>query len=156
MQLKKKLMPQCIILLEHCILASSSTGFFKVIHLVICFHELKIWYHHGIQTQTTHREWVITFLNKIHINKDISKIHYRNIYNIIQLNTIHITSPLYHLKFIFQLPFTLHMNQTLESRRSNTYQFHNKQFTDVMQHLYLDSSLHAMWYHVSEKSHWGA
>ena len=36
----------------------------------------------------THRKWVITFLNKIRINKNISKIHYRIIYNITQLNTI--------------------------------------------------------------------
>ena len=136
MQLKQKLMPQCHILLEHCVPASSSTRLFKVIHLVICSHKHKVWDHHRIQTQTTHREWVIIFLNKIEMNKDISKIHYINIYKIAQLNTMHITSPLYHLKFIFQSPITLHMNHTLESRRNNTHQFHNKQFTSFMQQLY--------------------
>jgi len=63
-------------------------------------------------------------------------INYRSIYNIAQLNIIHITLPLYHLKFIFHSPIILHMNYTLESRRNNTHQFHNKQFTDIMQHLY--------------------
>ena len=83
------------------------------------------------------------------------KINYRSIYNIAQLNTIDVTSPLYHLKFIFQSPITLHMNHTLGSRCNNTHQFHNKQLASVMQQLYQDSSLYAMWYHVSEKSHWG-
>jgi len=136
MQLKQKLMLQCHILSKHCVPASSSTRFFKFTHLVICSYEHKIWDHHRIQTQIAHREWVITFLNKIRINKDISKIHYRNIYHIAQLNTIHVTSPLYHLKFIFQSPITLHMNHTLDSRHNNTHQFHNKQFTGVMQQLY--------------------
>ena len=63
----------------------------------------------------------------------MSKINYRNIYSITQLNTIDVTSPLYHLKFIFQSPITLHMNHTLKTRRNNTYKFYNKQFTDVMQ-----------------------
>ena len=45
----------------------------------------------------TNREWAITFLNKLEINKDISKIHYENIYHIAQLNIIYVTSPLYHL-----------------------------------------------------------
>ena len=49
----------------------------------------------------THREWVITFLSKIQINKDINKIYYTNIYNIARLNTIHATSPLFHLKLFF-------------------------------------------------------
>jgi len=129
-------MPQCHILSEHCVSASSSIRFFKVIHLVICSHKHKVRDHHRIQTQIAHREWVITFLNKIQINKDIRKIHYRNIYNIAKLNTINVTSPLYHLKFIFQSPITFHMNHTLDSRRNNTHQFHNKQFTDIMQQLY--------------------
>ena len=130
-------MPQCHILSEHCVSMSSSTKFFfKVIYLVICFHEYKIRDHHRIKTQTIHREWFITFLNKIRINKDISKIHYRNIYHLTQLNTIHATSPLYHLKFIFSSPITLHTNHTLGSRRNNTHQFHSKQFTGVMQKLY--------------------
>ena len=73
---------------------------------------------------------------KIQINKDMIKINYRSIYNITQLNTIHITSPLYHLKFIFQSPITLHMIHTLELIHSNTHQFHNKQLADVMQQLY--------------------
>jgi len=64
------------------------------------------------------------------------KINYRSIYNIAQLNTIHVTSPLYHLKFIFQSPITLHMNHTLGSRRNNIHQLHNKQLADVMQQLY--------------------
>ena len=136
MQSEQKPMPQCHFLSEHCVPTSSSTRFLKIIHLVICSHEHKIRDHHKIQTQTTHREWVITFLNKIQINKDICKIHYRNIYNITQLNTIHVTSPLYHLKFIFQSPITLHMNHTLKSRRNNTHRFHNKQFTSTMQQLY--------------------
>ena len=54
------------------------------------------------------------------------KINYRSIYNIAQLNTIDVTSPLYHLKFIFQSPITLHMNHTLGLRRNNNNQFHNK------------------------------
>jgi len=113
MQLKQKHMPQWHILSEYYIPASSSKRLFKVIHLIICSHEHRVRDHHRIQTQITHRKWVITFLNKIQIKKDISKIHYRNIYNIAQLNTIHITSPLYHLKFIFQSPITFHMNHTL-------------------------------------------
>ena len=83
----------------------------------------------------THPEWVITFLNKIWINKNISKIHYTIIYNITQLNSIHVTSPLYHLKFIFQSLITLHMNHTLESKRNNTHQFHYKQFICIVQQL---------------------
>jgi len=63
-------------------------------------------------------------------------MHYRNIYNIVKLNTIHVTSPLYLVKFIFQSPITLYMNHTLESRRNNTHQFHNKQLIGVMQQLY--------------------
>ena len=129
-------MLQCHILSEHCVSASSSTRFFKVILLVICFHKHKVRYHHRIQTQTIHKEWIITFLKKIQINKDKIKINYRNIYNIAQLNTIHVTSLLYHLKFIFQSPITLHINHTLKSRRNNTHQFHDKQFTDIMQQLY--------------------
>ena len=64
--------------------------------------------------------------------QDIIKINYGNIYNIVKLNTIHVTSPLYHLKLIFQSPITLHMNHTLDSRRNNTQQFHNKQFTGCL------------------------
>jgi len=56
-------MPQCHILLEHCV-SASSTRFFKVIHLVICSHEHNVRDHHRIQTQTTHTKYVITFLNK--------------------------------------------------------------------------------------------
>ena len=96
------------------------------IHLVICSHEHKIQYHNRIQIQTTHKEWIITFINKIWINKDINKIHYGNIYHIIQLNTINATSTLYHLKFIFQSPIILYMNHILNSRCNNTHQFHNK------------------------------
>ena len=129
-------MPQCHILSKHCVSVSSSTRFFKVNHLVICSHEHKVRNHHRIQIQTTHMEWVITFLNKIQINKDIININYKSIYNIAQLNTIHIISPLYHLKFIFQSPITLRMNHTLESRHSSTHQFHNKQFRGIMQYLY--------------------
>jgi len=132
MKLKYKPMSQCHIISKHHVLASSRMRFFKVIHLVICSHEHKVQDHHRIQTQTIHREWVIKFLNKIQTNKDISKIYYRNIYNIVQLHTIDITSH-YHLKFIFQSPITLHMNHTLESRHNNTHQFHNKKFTDIMQ-----------------------
>ena len=73
---------------------------------------------------------------KTQINKNIIKINYGSIYNIAQLNTIHVTSPLYHLKFIFQSPITLHMNHTLKSRRNNTHQFYNKQLANVMQQLY--------------------
>ena len=101
--------PQCHILSEHCVPAFSSTRFFKVIHLVICSHEHKVQDHHMIQTQITHRKWAITFLKKIQINKNIIKINYGSIYNIAQLNTIHVTSPLYHLKFIFQSPITLYI-----------------------------------------------
>ena len=136
MQLKQKRLSQCHILSEHCIPTSSSTRFFKVIHLIICSHKHTIRDHHRIQTKTTHNEWIITFLNKIQINKDISKIHYENIYHIAQLNTIHVISPLYHLKLIFQSPITLHINHTLNSRCNKTYQFHNKRFTSVMQQLY--------------------
>jgi len=64
------------------------------------------------------------------------KINYRSIYNIIQLNTICVTSPLYHLIFIFQSPITLHMNHTLGSRHNNTHQLHNKQLVGIMQQLY--------------------
>jgi len=60
------------------------------------------------------------------------KINYRCIYNITQLNTIHATSPLYYLKFIFQSSITLHMNHTLGSRHNNTHQFHNKQLAGVV------------------------
>ena len=129
-------MPQYHILWEHCVPTSSNTRFRKAIHLAICSHEHKVRDYHRIQTQTTHKEWVITFLNKIQINKNISKIYYGNIYHITQLNTIHVTSPLYHLKFIFQSPITLHMNHTLDSRCNNTHQFHNKQITYIMQRLY--------------------
>ena len=52
-------------------------------------------------------------------------------YHIAQLNTIYVTSPLYHLKFIFQSLITLHMNHTLDSRCNNTHQFHNKQFKEL-------------------------
>ena len=128
-------MLQFHILSEHCVIASSSTRFFKVIHLIICSHKHKVWDHHKIQTQITHREWVITFLKK-QINKDIIKINYGSIYNIAQLNIIHVTLPLYHLKFIFQSPITLHMNHTLGLRHNNTHQFHNKQLASVMQQLY--------------------
>jgi len=83
------------------------------------------------------------------------KINYGSIYNITQLNTIHVTSPLYHLKFIFQSPITLHMNHTLRSRHNNINQFHNKQLANIMQQLYYDSSLYAIWYHINEKPHWG-
>ena len=62
MQLKQKPMPQYHILLEHCVLVSSNTKFFKVIHLVIFSHEHKVRDDHRIQIQTTHRECVITFL----------------------------------------------------------------------------------------------
>ena len=64
------------------------------------------------------------------------KINYRSVYNIVQLNTIHVISPLYHLKFIFQSPITLHMNHTLGSKHNNIHQFHNKQLAGVMQQLY--------------------
>ena len=97
--------------------------FLKTIHLVICSHKYKVRDHHKIQTQTTHGEWVITFLNKIRINKDISKIQYGNIYYIVQLNTIHVISQLYHLKFIFQSLIILHMNHTLESRLTTLTNF---------------------------------
>ena len=105
------------------------------IELIICW---LTWNKMTISPNTNTRcEWVITFLNKIQINKNIkSKIHYTIIYNITQLNSIHITSPLYHLKFIFQSPITLYMNHTLESRHNNTHRFHNKQFTSTMQQLY--------------------
>ena len=73
---------------------------------------------------------------KIQINKDMIKINYRSIYNIVQLNTINVTSPLYHLKFTFQSLITLHMNHTFGSRYNNTHQFHNKQLADVMQQLH--------------------
>ena len=89
MQLKQKHKP------------SALTRFHKVIYLVICSHEHKVRDHHKIQIQTTHGEGVITFLNKIQTNGDISKIHYINICHIAQLNIIHVISPLYHLKFIF-------------------------------------------------------
>ena len=72
----------------------------------------------------------------IQITKDMIKINYKSIYNITQLNTIHVTSSLYHLKFIFQSSITLHMNHTLGSRCNNTHQFHNKQLADVMKQLY--------------------
>jgi len=55
-------MPQCHILSEHCVLTSFSTRFLEAIHLVICSPEHKVRDHHKIQTQTTHRELVITFL----------------------------------------------------------------------------------------------
>ena len=37
------------------------------------------------------------------MNKEIIKIHYKTIYNITQHNTIHVTSLLYHLKFIIEI-----------------------------------------------------
>ena len=77
-------------------------------------------------TQITHTKWVVTFLKKVQINKGMIKINYGSIYNITQLNTIYVTSPLYHLKFIFQSSITLHMNHTLRGRCNNTHQFHNK------------------------------
>ena len=73
---------------------------------------------------------------KIQINKDVININYESIYNTTQLNTILVTSPLYHLKFIFQSPITLHMNHTFGSRRNNIHQFHNKQLASVMHQLY--------------------
>jgi len=136
MQIIQKPMSQCHILSEHCVPAFFSMRFSITIHVIIYSHEHKIWDHHMIQTQTSHREWVITFLTKIWITKYISKIHYKNIYQIAQLTTIHVTSWFYHLKLIFQSPITLHMHHTLNSRRNNTHQFHNKQFTCIMQQLY--------------------
>ena len=130
-------MSQCHIQSEHCFSTSFSTRFLKTIHLAIYFHEHKVQYHHRIQTQTTHEEWVITFLNKIWINKDISKIHCGNIYHITKLNIIHVNSPLYHLKFIFQTLITLHMNHTLESNCNNTHQFHNKSILLFIIFLYI-------------------
>jgi len=70
----------------------------------------------------THWEWAITFLNKIQTIKNINKTHYTIIDSITRINTIHATS-LYHLKFIFQSPITLHMNHALESRHNNTTNF---------------------------------
>ena len=64
------------------------------------------------------------------------KINYRSIYNILQLNTIHVILSFYHLKFIFQSSITLYMNHTLGPKHNNTHQFHNKQLEDVMQQLY--------------------
>ena len=55
--------------------------------------------------------------------KDMIKINYRSIYNIAQLNTIYVTSPFYHLKFIFQSLIILHMNHTLESRLTTLTNF---------------------------------
>ena len=52
------------------------------------------------------------------------------------MNYESIYESLYHLKFIFQSPITLHMNHTLKSRRNNTHEFDNKQFIGVMQQLY--------------------
>ena len=63
---------------------------------------------------------------KIQMNKDVIKINYGSNYNIAQLNIIHVISPLYYLKFIFQSRITSRMNYTLGSRRNNTHQFHNK------------------------------
>ena len=129
MQLIQKLMPQCHILSKHYVPTSFSMRFFKVIYLVICSYKHKVRDYHRIQTQTTHREWIITFLNKIQINKDIIKINCRSIYNITQLNTIHVTSPLFHLKFIFQSQITLHMNHTSQyTRLSNSFRDLSKRF----------------------------
>ena len=64
MKLKQKPMPQCHILLEHCVPTSSSTRFFKVIHRVIYFHEHKVQDHHRTQN-TSHLQ---------HINKRV-RIH---------------------------------------------------------------------------------
>ena len=61
MHLKQKLMPQCLIL-EHCVSSSSNMRFSIHIHLTICSHKHKVRDHHRIQTQTSHRKWVITFL----------------------------------------------------------------------------------------------
>jgi len=52
------------------------------------------------------------------------------------MNYESIYESLYHLKFIFQSPITLHMNHTLGSRCNNTHQFHNKQLAGIMQQLY--------------------
>jgi len=142
--MKIKTQLQCYILSDHCVPASSSTRFFKVIHLIICF-----------QTQITHRKWVITFLKNIQINKNVFKINYGSNYNIVQINTIHVTSPLYHLKFIFQSPITLRMNHTLGSRCNNTHQFHNKQLTSVM-HNYTKTQTYMKWGTMSVKTHPGA
>jgi len=57
--LKQKFMPQCRVLSKHCVPSSSSMKFSIVIHLIICSHEHKVQDYHMIQTQTTHREWVI-------------------------------------------------------------------------------------------------
>ena len=65
-------------------------------------------------------------------NTHLVASHHSPIYLINKQNTIHVTSPLYHLKLIFQSPITLHMNHTLDSRRNNTQQFHNKQFTGCL------------------------
>ena len=64
------------------------------------------------------------------------KINYRSVYNIVQLNTIHVILPFYHLKFIFQSSITLRMNHTLGLRHKNTHQFHNKKLADAMEQLY--------------------
>ena len=126
MQIIQKPMFQCHILSEYHVPTYSSMKFSIVIHLTICSHKHKVRDYHKIQTQSTHRGWTITFLTKIRINKYISKIYYKNIYHIAQLITIHVTSPLYHLKLIFQSPITLHTNHTFNSRRNKTHQFHNK------------------------------
>jgi len=74
--------------------------------------------------------------NKKQIKKDMINKNCRSIYNITQLNTIHVTSPPYHLEFIFQSPITLHMNHTLRSSCNNTLKFHNRQLEGIMHQLY--------------------
>ena len=103
MQLIQKLIPQCYILLEHCVLMSSSMRFFTVIHLTICFHEHKIRDHHRIQTQIAHREYVITFLaNREKQNNMQIYTSYKQ--NITCLNITHVIPSLCRV--------TLHHNTT--------------------------------------------
>jgi len=111
-------------------LLTSFTKFFKVIHVVILPQTQGP--RSSLDPNINNTQGVSYHISKKQINKDIIKINYESIYNIVQLNAIHITSPLYHLKFIFQSPITIHVNHTLWSRRNNTHQFHNRQLTNVI------------------------
>ena len=116
-------MSQCHFLSEYCVPTSFSMRFSIVIHLTICSHEYKVWDHHKIQTQTIHREWIITFLinTEEHDNIDIHIMKY----NLFQHSsrhstTYHITSHLnttslthYHIIHILKDPNTISLNQSI-------------------------------------------
>jgi len=79
MQLIHKLMLQCQILSEYYVSMFSSTRFFKVIHLTICFHEHKVQNHHRIPTNSI-QEMSFHIPKQIEINESTHTHTHTHIY----------------------------------------------------------------------------